>query len=238
MMRAAQVVMPGLIVSLVVSVIPSCKKKKPPDDDQAFEGKKVIRPAVKAGTWYTDDGESLSRELDRYLVSASLPEAGGRLVGLVSPHAGYRFSGPTAGHGFKLLGKQRGIRRVIVMGVSHHHRFSGVSIPEVTHYQTPLGLLRLDIEAAKELRRHRPFTAVPEAHANEHSVELQMPFLKRINEKVRILPMVVWRLSSLDLKLAAERLAPLIDDQTVVVASSDFTHRGGAVPVRGAPRSR
>ena len=209
---------------------PGCKKKRPPmDDDQGFKGPKVLRKMKLSGSWYERDPERLSSALDGYLVQAGVPRLKGRLVGLLSPHAGYRYSGPTAAHGFKLLGKQRGIRRIITLGISHKHAFRGVSIPQVTHYETPLGLLRLDQRAVSTLRSQTGYTFVTRmmAHDLEHSLELQMPFLKHVRPKVRIVPMLVGAMTPAERLAAARAIAPLLDQGTVLLASSDFTHRGG-----------
>lgn len=203
-----------------------CKKKKPPDDDPGFRGPKVVRKMKKAGTWYSEDPATLGPELDRYIVQAGLPKLKGRLVGLISPHAGYRFSGATAGFGFKLLGMQRGVKRVVVLGVSHHQRLRGVSILKVTHYATPFGLLRLDTRTAERLRALPDFNEIKGAHAREHSVEMQLVFLKRVRPTVRILPLLVGHLDPAARQRVAQALAKLVGPDTVFLASSDFTHRG------------
>jgi MEMO1 family protein len=223
---------PSMAAFLLSLVVPSlvvgggCKKKKPADGDPGFLGPKVVREMKKAGTWYAADKADLGPELDRYVVAAGLPKVAGRLVGLISPHAGYRFSGPTAGFGFKLLGLQRGVKRVVVLGVSHHHRFRGVSIPKVTHYATPFGLLRVDTRIAERLRGLPDFSEVIQAHAREHSVEMQMVFLKRVRPSVRVLPMLVGVLDDAGRSRVARELAELVGPGTVFLASSDFTHRG------------
>lgn len=226
-MGARLPVLPTLPVLLLLLLLPAsgCKETSRRDPDPGFVGVKRIRPMRKAGTWYPRDPRVLGAELDRYLVAASTPALHGRLVGIISPHAGYSFSGATAAYGFKVLGRARGVRRVIVAGPSHHEPFLGISVPDVTHYATPFGLLRLGPAAAK-LRGHAPFISLPAAHRREHSVEMQMVFLKRVRPKVQVVPMVVGRMSDARVAEAAARLAPLMDAHTVFLASSDFTHRG------------
>lgn len=217
------------ICTTMLALLPvgsGCKKKNPPDDDPGFKGPKVVREMKKAGTWYSEDKGTLGPELDRYLMEAGLPKLTGRLVGLISPHAGYRFSGPTAGFGFKLLGIQRGVKRVVVLGVSHRHRLRGVSMLKVTHYATPFGLLRLDLRTAERLRRLSEFSEVALAHSREHSLEMQVVFLKRVRPSVQILPMLVGTLDDAGRRRVARELAKLVRPGTVLLASSDFTHRG------------
>ncbi|MDY0004521.1 MAG: AmmeMemoRadiSam system protein B [Polyangia bacterium] len=206
-----------------------CKEKAPAEsqaDKDDPKGPKVVRPMAKAGTWYSRDASVLGAELDRMLVSASPSPLPGRLVGLVSPHAGYRFSGPTAAYGFKLLGQARGVRRVILLGPSHQHGFRGVSVPAYTHEETPFGLLPVD-PATSSLLEKPGFLSLPEAHAEEHSVELQLPFIKRVRQTVRVVPLVVGQMDDALVEQAAAALAPLVGLDTVIIASSDFTHRGG-----------
>ncbi len=211
---------------LAAVVVGGCKETKPVDDDRGFHGPKKIRRMKMAGSWYPRDAQTLGAELDRYLVAGAVPRIKGRLVGLISPHAGYRYSGPTAAYGYKVLGRQHGVKRVLVLGPSHHVAFQGVSIPNATHYETPFGLLRLD-PAAKKLVTQPGFTSLPRAHEREHSVEMQMPFIKRVRPHVRVLPTVVGRMTDALVSQVAKQLAPLVDRHTVIVASSDYTHRGG-----------
>lgn len=218
-----------LLLCLLAAALGACKKQAPrpnaaQDDD--LSGPKTVRPMAKAGTWYARDASMLGAELDRMLVSAGAVSLPGRLVGLISPHAGYRFSGPTAAHGFKLLGQARGVRRVILLGVSHQHGFRGISVPDYTHEETPFGLLRVAPVTAS-LRARPGFVSLPKAHADEHSVELQLPFLKRVRPNVRVVPLVVGQMDDALVEQAAEALAPLVGLDTVIVASSDYTHRGG-----------
>lgn len=218
-----------LLAGLALVVASSCKKRSPPGEARASEtasGPKKVQAMTKAGTWYEGDPGALGAELDRFLVAASPPPLPGRLVGLISPHAGYRFSGPTAAYGFKALGQARGVRRVVVLGVSHGRPFRGVALPDATHFETPFGLLPVD-PAALGLRDRSGFTLLPAAFAQEHSVELQLPFVKRVRPKVAILPLVVGRMDDDLVAQVAEALAPLVSSDTVIVASSDHTHRGG-----------
>lgn len=223
-MRRLSIVM--LIAALGCPGGTGCKKRPPVDDDPGFGGPKVTRPMKKAGTWYAADPQQLGAELDRNLIGAKLPDTKGRLVALISPHAGYQFSGPTAAYGFKLLGQQRGVERVVTIGLSHRYPLRGVSLQKITHYQTPFGLLRVDTKTRDRLLGQRPFSTVDPAHGSEHSVELQMPYIKRVRPRVTVVPMLVGTMSSDERKAAAKALAPLLDGHTVFLASSDFTHRG------------
>ncbi len=185
-----------------------------------------VRPMVTGPGWYPKNAPVLRRMLHGFLNDAKVPELGGPLLALISPHAGYRFSGRAAAHGYKLLGLDKTVRRVVLLGVSHHVGFRGVSVGEFRAYQTPFGPLPLDEAAAQALRKHRGFGFLAKAHAQEHSLEMQMPLLKLVQPGLRILPMLVGFVSAQQLDALARPLVPLLDGATVFVASSDFTHRG------------
>jgi AmmeMemoRadiSam system protein B/AmmeMemoRadiSam system protein A len=187
---------------------------------------RLRKPAV-AGSWYPDDREELAKLVDGYLEQAA-PAAGvaGEVIGLISPHAGYSFSGKAAATGFKLL-RGRDIRRVVVLAVSHQVPFRGASIADVTHYETPLGLIPLDREAVARLRREKVVGTVEAAHQREHSLEIQLPLLQRVLTKgFSLVPVLLSRMEEQDYTVLAKALADVVDQHTVVVASSDFTHRG------------
>jgi hypothetical protein len=187
---------------------------------------KRVREAAVAGSWYPDDRRELEKLLDGYLDQAKPPAVKGNVIALISPHAGYSFSGKAAAAGFKLL-KGRDIRRVVVLAVSHRVPFHGASIADVTHYETPLGEIPLDHVAVSRLRKSRLVKTVESAHQQEHSLEIQLPLLQRVlGGGFSLVPVLVGRLEQGDYDKLAGVLAEVVDRRTVVVASSDFTHRG------------
>ena len=185
----------------------------------SLEAKKVVRKSVIAGSWYPGVKSELESALDGYLSKAKVNPVS-NLHALIEPHAGYVYSAPVAAYGYKMLeGKQ--YDTVIIMGPDHHVGFSGAWIPKVTHFETPLGLVELSPKAT-ELRKNSLFTDIPESQDQEHSVEIQIPFLQRtLKPGFRIIPIVVGRADAKDL---ASALKPLIDDRTLIVASSDLSH--------------
>ena len=219
----------ALLAILIVGLLGGCKARSGAPRDAGVTAPRNLRETRKAGTWYEADPGRLGGELDGYLARpTAAPSGGGAIVGLVSPHAGYRFSGPTAGAGYAALGRQRGLRRVIVVGISHHHAFRGVAVSTATHYDTPLGALGVDRAAADVLSRRAPFVVEERADADEHSVELQMPFLRRVLPDVKVIPLIIGRLDLEGVTAAGKALAPLLDGATALVASSDLTHRGAS----------
>jgi len=208
------------------------KKASPPSPG-------AVRKAAVAGSWYYDDPAKLGPYLDELFASAPPGPKGdapaGEVVALVSPHAGYSYSGKGAAAGFRLL-KGRKIRRVVVLAVSHRVPLKGASIAQVSHYETPLGLIPLDAVAVERLRRLDLVGAVPEAHRQEHSLEMQLPLLQRaLPDGFTLVPLLLGRLEQGDHKKLADALREILDEHTVVVASSDFTHRGPNYSYEVAP---
>ncbi|MBU0755033.1 MAG: AmmeMemoRadiSam system protein B [Planctomycetes bacterium] len=186
----------------------------------------IVRPAAKAGTWYEKNPSTLIKQLEKFLQAASLPAISSPVCALISPHAGYVYSGGTAAYGYKTLEGRR-FKRVIVLAPSHYAHFEGGSILEVTHYETPLGRIPLDQEVCNTLRASDYFTSVPMAHDQEHSLELQLPFLQYVlEEPFSLVPVVIGNIQPRWLEPMADLLLPYWDEETLVVTSSDFTHYG------------
>ncbi|MBD3235549.1 MAG: AmmeMemoRadiSam system protein B [Candidatus Eisenbacteria bacterium] len=195
------------------------------------EAMSSTRPSVLAGSWYAGDPRELARSVDAHIAAGRPLDqvAGAPPILVIAPHAGHTWSGPTAGQIYRLISGEAGagIRHVILLGPSHRMGFRGASVPEVAAYETPLGPVPLDRQAAATLRRHPLFDSIAAAHSQEHCLEIQLPFLQRaLPEGFRILPILVSRLSSEQWREAAQALLPLFDEGTLVLISSDFTHYG------------
>lgn len=186
---------------------------------------KRIRRAQVAGSWYPDEPQRLGPFLDKMLDEAKPPRLDGPVAALISPHAGYRFSGKAAATGYALLRGQN-VKRVVLLAISHHFPLRGASIPDVTHFETPLGLIPLDGAAVARLRRTSVVDAVAQAENQEHSLEMQLPLLQRVLPSFTLVPILVGEMRDADYAELASALAELVDKETVVIASSDFTHRG------------
>jgi len=180
--------------------------------------KKVVRQPVAAGQFYPASASELAATVKQFLATTATVAPDGKVRGLVVPHAGYVYSGQVAANGFKLIDKS--IKTVIIMGPSHHYPFSGASILNVTHYATPLGEVKVSSKA-KELLKNKLFASVLQADSQEHSVEVQLPFLQETLTDFEIVPIVVGNANPDEL---AKALLPIIDDSTLVVASSDLSH--------------
>jgi hypothetical protein len=197
------------------------------------------KPAV-AGLWYESSPEGLRMQVQSLLDRAArtaVPTPSEPPVALVVPHAGYVYSGSTAAAGFVHL---RGgpWTRVVLIGPSHYGTFRGASIAPVAAYDTPLGPVYLDVDACRRLQAHALFARAPEAHVREHDLECQLPFIQVVLPKARIVPILVGDLGADDARTLAGLIAPLLDDRTVLVVSTDFTHYGpnyGYVPFQDDP---
>jgi hypothetical protein len=183
-----------------------------------------------SGSWYPGDAEELRELVDRLFEEADrrtgkyiLPDG----LGFVTPHAGLAYSGTVAASIYRRLHRQ-GVRRVLLAGFSHSHHFSGIRMPEIAAYSTPSGETATDLELMRELARHAPFHLAQETLLCDHSVEIQLPLLEAAVPEARVVPLLVGNASAGDIEMAAERLAPLLLRETVMVASSDFTHYGTA----------
>lgn len=208
------------MAAISLSICAGCYAETTIKGDQKMK----IRPAKKAGSWYEGSSKALKKQLDGFFDSAAVEAA--QVRALISPHAGYVFSGGTAAYGFKML-EGSGYKRVIVLAPSHYARFDGGSILDVTHYETPLGRIPLDREACDALLEHEQFTCVPTAHSQEHSLELQLPFLQHVlDDGFTLIPIVVSSLPASWYEEMAKLLLPYWDEKTLVVVSSDFTHFG------------
>jgi MEMO1 family protein len=209
--------------------------------DHAPAAPKVVREPAVAGLFYPGDREALSRAIDQYLAAAK-PDPVPNLKALICPHAGYEYSGPVSGFAYKLL-VGRPFRTVIVMAPSHYAMLQGAAVSRADVFRTPLGDVPIS-DQARALAKLRPF--VPEsptlvqrpawaaqsprkapatgedtADTWEHSDEVQVPFLQKTLRDFKLLPVVF---GEVDPERAARVLAGLIDDQTLIVASSDLSH--------------
>jgi AmmeMemoRadiSam system protein B len=187
-----------------------------------------VRQSVIAGSWYPGTEAGLTRTVDDYLARvAAEPLIAGQLIGLICPHAGYAYSGPTAAHAYHQL-QGRSIDTVVLMGPSHRAWVGDYAVSVEDAYETPLGLVPLDGEFIAALANRVPLTRV--RRDAEHSLEIQLPFLQRQLTDFRLVPIMM----SADDPAVAQRLASALVEtireqperlgRTLLVASSDLHH--------------
>jgi len=198
-------------------------------DAAAMEGNTMeleqIRESVIAGSWYPGNASRLQQEVQEYLSQASVTDFKGQLIALISPHAGYRYSGQVAAYAYKVLETQK-FDTVVVIAPSHRAYFKGVSVYDRGGYRTPLGVVALDRELVAELKeRESRISYVPKAHSQEHSLEIQLPFIQVVMPESKLVPLVMGDQSFDTCQWLAQALAHCIRDKSVVVvASSDLSH--------------
>ncbi len=191
-----------------------------------------IQEPVISGSWYPADREELKKEINLFIDSAKPEKIDGDIVALIEPHAGYSYSGKGAAFGYNAI-KGKNYKRVIILAPSHYAWFSGVAVLDATHYRTPLGLISIDTEVCKKLLQDPYFKAVPEAYKKEHSIEIQLPFLQQSLKDFKLIPLLVGEVEGDEYRKIASSIKKFIDKETLVIASSDFTHYGfnfGYVP--------
>jgi MEMO1 family protein len=187
--------------------------------------KYTVRPATAAGLFYEILPEILRENIKGYLENARVPQEKGTVRAIVSPHAGYVYSGFAAAHAYKMI-EGNTYDCVIVVGPSHREYFPGVSIYPGDAYETPLGTIPIHMEIREELLQEKTVVVSSDAgHRSEHSIEVQMPFLQSVLGDFSFVPIVMGdqnRKVCVDLANAIVRVAA--NRNILLVASSDLSH--------------
>ncbi len=177
-------------------------------------------PAV-AGQFYPDDPRQLAAAVHGYIETS--PAWPLRPKALIAPHAGYIYSGPVAASAYRLLEPLHAtIRRVILLGPVHRVWVSGLALPGVDSFATPLGRIPLDQEAMDALADLPQVEVMPAAHAQEHSLEVHLPFLQTVLDSFTLVPLAVGGATPEQVAQVLERLWG--GDETLIVVSSDLSH--------------
>jgi hypothetical protein len=181
-----------------------------------------LRPAAVAGMFYPESADSLSREIAQMLAAAKPAEAL-RPKAIVVPHAGYRYSGPIAASAYAALSALRTIvKRIVLLGPTHRIAVNGLALPATVGFSTPLGDVPLDTQAMAAIRALPQVSVSDAAHALEHSLEVQLPFLQMVFDEFSLIPLAVGQCSP---ESVAEVLGYLWGgDETLIVVSSDLSH--------------
>lgn len=185
-----------------------------------------VRHSILAGSWYSADSAFLRGQITGFLSDANPVELPAKsFYGLIVPHAGLRFSGPTGAWAYKAVGKTQ-FKRVMILAPSHHISFRGASIPDVDFYETPFGRIPLDNDICGTLKKHHLIHTIPLAHSKEHAIEMQLPFVHHLFPNAALVPILIGELIEADYYALAAVLKQAADSQTLVIVSSDFTHYG------------
>ena len=187
-----------------------------------------IRQSVIAGSWYPGQPDVLRRTLEGYLADAEKVELKGDLKALISPHAGYAYSGPTAAYAYKQLMDGPAFEAVIVLSPLHQAYLGRFAVTRASHYETPLGLVEVDAGLVEALGKEVALSRV--GFDGEHSLEIQLPFLQHVLGNFTLLPVMLGESMTSGRGLAACRelsaaLAKLLHDrEALIVASTDLAH--------------
>ena len=189
-------------------------------------GMKEIREPAVAGAFYPDKPEVLSRDVKRYLENAKKEKIEGDIFALISPHAGYMYSGQVAAYAYKLV-EGKVFDSVVVIAPSHRALFKGASLYDRGGYRTPLGVVPIDTELSqKMMERAKEIQFLPEAHSQEHSLEVQIPFLQVVLKSFRLIPIVMepyWSWETCQ-SLASAIAETVRGKNVLLVATSDLSH--------------
>ncbi|MFC1748949.1 AmmeMemoRadiSam system protein B [Pseudomonadota bacterium] len=181
-----------------------------------------IRPAAVAGMFYPDDAETLHQfildNLNQCNAPPPLPPKA-----IISPHAGFVYSGPIAACVYRLLQNARNkIKKVVLLGPSHRVPLLGLAASNAEYFTTPLGVIPVDTDAIKKLLTLPQVKVLNEAHTMEHSLEVQLPFLQTVLDDFTLIPLVVGDANPQEVAEVLETLWG--DDETLIVISSDLSH--------------
>lgn len=190
----------------------------------------MVRKAVVAGQFYPGTEEELRHKIEdcfkHPLGPGSLPEKKGNsraIKAVVAPHAGYTYSGPVAAHVYDAI-VQDGVPDVFVVIGPNHNSFGAAIASEVEDFETPLGAVKVDSELVKKLQNDL-VRIDRDAHAGEHSLEVQMPFIRYISDEVQVVPLCMTKQDyDTSVELGNLLRSTLRDRDAVIIASTDFSH--------------
>jgi AmmeMemoRadiSam system protein B len=182
-----------------------------------------VRPPAVAGQFYTADPDALRRQIQEYVNEATLPDDLGTVRAVIAPHAGYVYSGPTAGYSFKALAALPERQwTVYLLGPAHRAYFRGVALGEFSAFRTPLGDAPVAVDRVEEMLTRSPlYVRAPDAHAPEHCLEVEVPFLQMTLSDFRLVPMLFGEVTPRE--VAAE-LADHVGEDDLIVVSNDLSH--------------
>ncbi len=183
-----------------------------------------VRGAAVAGSFYPREAGKLSRDVEAMLGGVvNGPTLSGTLKALIVPHAGYIYSGPIAASAYARLCPLRDIvRRVVLLGPTHRAWVSGLALPGVQAFETPLGRIPVDQDAVRFLKPLRQVSSSPAAHELEHSIEVQLPFLQKVLGDFELVPLAVGDATPQAVTEVIEVLWG--GSETLIVVSSDLSH--------------
>ncbi len=185
---------------------------------------KEVRPAAVAGSFYPGEAGVLKHDIQAMLAAVAAPaEAIAPPKALIVPHAGYIYSGPIAASAYaQLIPLRHQIRRVVLLGPVHRVPVRGLALPEADSFETPLGIIALDQQAMAQVSGLPQVVESVPAHAWEHSLEVQLPFLQMVLDDFSLVPLAVGDATPQEVAEVLEHLWG--GSETLIVISSDLSH--------------
>jgi AmmeMemoRadiSam system protein B/AmmeMemoRadiSam system protein A len=183
------------------------------------------RKPIVAEIFYHGDADRLSSQIDSFLQNVKKDSSpSGKILALIAPHAGYGYSGQVAAHAYRLV-QGKDYQTVVIIGPSHRHGFNGCSIYLKGAYETPLGTVEVNEALASELSKASGFKYVAQAHQQEHSIEVQVPFIQKVLPRAKIVPVLMGIQSRKTITTLANALSEVLPDKkALVIASTDLSH--------------
>ncbi len=184
------------------------------------------REPVIAGRFYSNNRKVLESNLSKHFEQAIKPEKYENVVSIISPHAGYVYSGDIAAKAFSQVDPNKQFDNIFIIAPSHHCSFNGASIYNIGNYKTPLGEVLVNRQLANKLiNENISFSYYKDAHAQEHSLEVQVPFIQYwMNTDVQIIPIIMGTKNELLIENLAAALKPYFNNKNLFVFSTDFSH--------------
>ncbi len=191
-----------------------------------FASRNAVKEPAVAGSFYPADAGELRRMVQGFLAAAKVQPTLGKLIALVSPHAGYIYSGQVAAHSYRHIA-DRTVDTVILIGPSHYAAFRGASVYTDGAWRTPLGEAKINEKLARSLvDENSDVIFNREAFSKEHSLEVQVPFLQQTLKEFTIVPVLIGEPTQASFRRLADRLTDILrkNDRAIIIASSDLSH--------------
>lgn len=189
------------------------------------QSRSTDRMPVAAGRFYSADKETLSKDISGLFENCVKTPAGAEVRAIISPHAGYIFSGKVAASAFSVIDRNAKYKNIFIIGSSHIMAFEGASVYNIGDFVTPLGKLTVNKEIADRLKEEKLFSFPVNAHLQEHSLEVQMPLIQYyFRDTPMIVPIILGTNNTKNIQKIAEILRPWFISENLFLISSDFSH--------------
>jgi len=195
----------------------------------------MLRKAMFSGSFYDSNPNRLQVTFENWFNQAETPDIKGKIIGVICPHAGYIYSGFCAAHSYKIL-FERNVKTAIIVHPSHRGNHFGFSVSPYREYQTPLGNLYRNDEMAEELLKYGAEEIDDWYHQNEHSLEVQLPFVHYLNPEINIVPVMIGNQSLNVSNKLSEVLFKVLTDEVVIIVSTDLSHYHSADEAKALDR--